>query len=289
MEKILLFDILERMEIELTPEEREELQRHLTTSLKAWEAYWDGLIHSDKGQYSQAAQSYQKSLIADPNFTPPQEALTELRELGLVAQQGATTPSAEAPPPPQEPPPPPPSGELGTFGNAAILTAGIVGGLGLLIGLPILVANQSDDSGSGGSDPEPTPTPSPTPAPAPTPEAPPVETDTEGPTVIDTFPPTTEENQCVSNQNFRFYFSEAMDPSYGTVSVITDRSDGPDPTESEFISQWGGAFQSLDINITESNYCYLIESATITISGFRDTAGNFLTGRKVFRFVLFEY
>lgn len=286
IEKALLFDILEQMEVELTPEDFRELEKPLTPSLAVWEKFLEGIQHSDNGQYNQAAQSYRNALLEDPGFSPAQDALVELRDLGLMATESATALSGEAPPQPPEAPPP--SGELGPIGNTALAAAGVVGGLALAILVPLAVVDSSDDNdddngednGESTSDDDGESTPSPSDGEQDEPDSEP----DVAPTVTNTSPPTDEEIPCVEGQTFRFFFSEEMDPSRGQVSVTVDW-DGP--WEPDFITQWGGGYQSMDVVITDNLYCFRAPGnrTTIILSRFQDTTGNFLTGRRNFDFI----
>jgi TolB-like protein len=88
MEKDLLFEIINRLKIELTPELELELKKPLTTSIDAFRRLLQGLEDSDRGNYERAAASYQDSLKEDPNFTLAEDFLQELQGLQLWA--GAT-------------------------------------------------------------------------------------------------------------------------------------------------------------------------------------------------------
>jgi TolB-like protein len=86
MEKEILFEIVRLLQLSLTPAQVEALQKPVTTDLKALMAWFQGVQFSDEGKYSQAAESYQKAIDADPAFQPATEALEELRTLKLVAR-----------------------------------------------------------------------------------------------------------------------------------------------------------------------------------------------------------
>ncbi len=282
IEKTLLFDILERMEIELTDEEREELAIPITTNLEAWNRFVDGINYSDNGQYSRAAQSYRHALVEDPALNPAREALAELRELGLIAAEGAAPLAGEAVPPPQAPPP---SGELGAFGNTALLTSGIVAGLALAIGVPVIVANQSDGGDDGGSSSSQTPITSPSGGgTGDTEDGPGTTPETITPIVTYTTPATGSEISCESG-SVRIHFNKAMYTAFGQISPS--------------IGLWGNDGRSLDWAADDRSVAYVWrttedacagfeEAMESTIDfrlyGFRDGEGRFLSGQSTFQY-----
>ncbi|SPD75700.1 Putative integral membrane protein (fragment) [uncultured Desulfobacterium sp.] len=86
MEKDLLFKIIDDLKIKLSEGERSELKKPVTENLMALMYMIDGIEHSDRGNYDQAADSYEKALKEDPNLEPAKEALNELQELGLIGK-----------------------------------------------------------------------------------------------------------------------------------------------------------------------------------------------------------
>ncbi len=84
IEKKILFTIIDTLQIELTPKEREELRKPLTTNLKALIWLSRGLEASDEGNYQEAAQYFQKSLQEDPDFILARHCFQELIQSGLI-------------------------------------------------------------------------------------------------------------------------------------------------------------------------------------------------------------
>jgi tetratricopeptide (TPR) repeat protein len=72
LEKEIVFGVLEEMQIELTQEERENIQRIPTQNLLAFLAYCRGLEQEDGGDFQRAAKSYQEAFKLDPAFRPAQ-------------------------------------------------------------------------------------------------------------------------------------------------------------------------------------------------------------------------
>jgi len=85
MEKELLFEIIKELKIELSPELEAELKKPLTTNLTALLYLFEGIDHSDRGNYSKAAESYKKAMAEDPNFGQAEAFLWELQALNLWA------------------------------------------------------------------------------------------------------------------------------------------------------------------------------------------------------------
>jgi TolB-like protein len=68
-EKDLVFKLIAKMGIELTPQEREKIQRIPTKNLQAFLAYCQALEKEDAGQFNAALQLYQKAVQLDPTFS----------------------------------------------------------------------------------------------------------------------------------------------------------------------------------------------------------------------------
>jgi hypothetical protein len=84
LEKKILFEIINLLKIELTPEQRIRLEKPFTTNLDALMNFAKGMDSSDKGDYSQARSYYQEAIQQDPQMQPAQDALNELKSLGLI-------------------------------------------------------------------------------------------------------------------------------------------------------------------------------------------------------------
>ena len=83
MEKDLLFKIIAHFNIQLTYEEKVELQKIPTESLLALMNLFQGMESSDTGDYLEAARLYQEALREDPEFGLARIFLEELRDLDL--------------------------------------------------------------------------------------------------------------------------------------------------------------------------------------------------------------
>jgi TolB-like protein len=84
LEKDLLFDILKLIKIEVKPEEESALRKLCTNNLRAFTELVQGIEASDRGNYDQAADNYQKALRGDPNICLAKGAWEELKGLGLI-------------------------------------------------------------------------------------------------------------------------------------------------------------------------------------------------------------
>ena len=89
MEKDLLFEIIEDLEIELSPGEMEALRKPLTTSIKALLYLFEGVEHSDRGEYLKANEFYEKALEEDPGLSLPSDAIQEIQEHDLIEEPEA--------------------------------------------------------------------------------------------------------------------------------------------------------------------------------------------------------
>ncbi len=68
MQKALVFELLNALQIELTAEQREKIERVPTQNLQAFLAYSRGLASEDAGAFSEAARHYGQAQQLDPNF-----------------------------------------------------------------------------------------------------------------------------------------------------------------------------------------------------------------------------
>jgi len=87
MEKDLLFEIINKLKIELLPEKEAELRKFLTTDLNALLYLFEGNEQSDLGNYKKAAEYYKKALEEDPNLSQADDFFLELQELGLIPKK----------------------------------------------------------------------------------------------------------------------------------------------------------------------------------------------------------
>ncbi len=87
IEKDLLFKIVDILKIELTPAQKEALEKPCSTSSKALLAFFKGVDAGDRGDYEDAARFYESALKDDPYICRAGEALRELHMLGLVTDR----------------------------------------------------------------------------------------------------------------------------------------------------------------------------------------------------------
>ncbi|MCX8117570.1 MAG: CsgG/HfaB family protein [Desulfobacterota bacterium] len=90
LEKELLFKLIEFLKIEVSPQEREELRKYISTNLRALTLLFKGIEASDRGQYEKAGQFYESALKEDPKIFVARSALQELIQLKLIKPQKRT-------------------------------------------------------------------------------------------------------------------------------------------------------------------------------------------------------
>lgn len=81
MEKETVFEILDILGVTITPAEREAIDQNRAANLLAFLAYGQGLMAMDDGDYPQAQEFFNQSLMHDPGFDPAQAALDEVSDL----------------------------------------------------------------------------------------------------------------------------------------------------------------------------------------------------------------
>jgi len=248
LEKKVLFRILEHMQITFSPEKKVELARPLSVSTAALLALFAGVDYSDRGLYLRAAKMYKQALHADPQLTMAQNALLELKGMGLVtaeelgekkikkqnAATSATSATATASTAPE-------TDEGLTTGNIIALGLGMAavgGGLALAMG-------QSDDSSST--------------APAVDPD------DTTPPTV--TVNPAENTGLDCAGGNILFSFSEAM----------ADAGDALVSNGGTIQQGWrGDRVYEVSWSSGDESICNNSSTITVTLSGFKDVSENLL-------------
>ncbi len=85
MEKDILFEIIELLKIELTPQQEAALKRPCSSDSRALVSFFKGIEESDRGNYEKAAGLYENALRSDPGICKAGTALKELQALGLVS------------------------------------------------------------------------------------------------------------------------------------------------------------------------------------------------------------
>jgi len=84
LEKDLVFTLIAKMGIELTPQEREKIQLIPTKNLQAFMAYCQALEKEDAGQFNAALQLYQKAMQLDPGFSSAKTKAEAAESLSLA-------------------------------------------------------------------------------------------------------------------------------------------------------------------------------------------------------------
>jgi len=89
LEKQLVFGILGDLNVPLTQEERDAIQKVPTESFLAFLAYSRGLDYEDRGMYREAGQEFNKATQLDPNFIKANEKSQEVKILSETPMTGA--------------------------------------------------------------------------------------------------------------------------------------------------------------------------------------------------------
>lgn len=89
LEKKLLHDIIELLNIALTPEQMKIIDEPISTDYDALMMLFRGLTAGDIGDYDQAAMYYEKALTVDPGLKAAKENLKELNVLNLTRKGSA--------------------------------------------------------------------------------------------------------------------------------------------------------------------------------------------------------
>ncbi len=233
IEKEILFDIIRQMEIVLTPDEKAELEKPISTSIPALMLLFRGIDASDHGNYAQAADLYKQALSQDPNLTLAREALNEINMLDLASQAEAAsgreaTPAADSAPKK--------GGGLLKWGAVGLgVVAAGVGGYYLAT---------ADDEDEDAEDEEPL----------------------TQPTVISTVPSNGESQVSNLLSEIIVVFNKIMDTNAG--QVVTQASDWQVPGAARI--EWQADSQTMIIHRLDD---YILPSGGVVISlqGFRDT------------------
>ena len=89
MEKELVFGILDDLNVTLTQEEQDAIQKIPTESFIAFLAYSRGLDYEDRGMYREASREYQKAVQIDPSFSQANEKFQETQILAETSMTGS--------------------------------------------------------------------------------------------------------------------------------------------------------------------------------------------------------
>ena len=148
MEKDLLFNIVEQLNIYVSPAQKKELEMPLSMSSAALLALFLGVDYSDKAMFRDAAKMYERALAEDPGLQLAQDSLQELKDMGLVSSEDLSR---------IEPEPEEIVAESGS-GMGTVAAVGL--GIALIAGGAVLLASSSGsddkDKDVDPVDPEPT-------------------------------------------------------------------------------------------------------------------------------------
>lgn len=96
LEKDLVLRILQLLQVQLTPQERELIAGNRTDNLIAFLAYGRGLQALDRGDYAGAAAAFGESASLDPGFRAARQQLETTQQLQTAATAGTQTLAAQA-------------------------------------------------------------------------------------------------------------------------------------------------------------------------------------------------
>lgn len=82
IEKEVVLQIIEILEVELSPEELEEINQNRAANLEAFLAYGRGLIALDEGNFNQASEFFGQASQLDPGFSAAGEKQSEAEQMG---------------------------------------------------------------------------------------------------------------------------------------------------------------------------------------------------------------
>ena len=185
LEKEILYNIVEQLNVVLSKEERANIMLPLSESTGALRSLFLGLDYSDKGMFSEAAENYEQALALDPGLIIARNALLELQDLKLaeVTPLPPLKPQAVLPDTaPEE------EGWTPSLSTKAVVGMGV--GIAGIIGImAISGSSDSDDEDGDSTDPDD-----------------PDDTDPETPTAT-----ISTTNVSCAGDTVTFNFSESMD------------------------------------------------------------------------------
>ncbi len=91
MQKAVVFGLLDRLQVRLTPAQRQAIERRPTNNLNAFLAFSRGLQASDDGRFDDAARFFENARQLDPGFNAAAVRLQTAR----AAVQSASVPAAQ--------------------------------------------------------------------------------------------------------------------------------------------------------------------------------------------------
>jgi hypothetical protein len=94
VEKELVFDLVEALDIDLSPAERDAIETVPTQNLQAFLLYSRGLEQEDAGAFSEAAQLYGRAAQIDPAFARAVDATERVESMEAAGTVGEALSSA---------------------------------------------------------------------------------------------------------------------------------------------------------------------------------------------------
>jgi TolB-like protein len=85
LEKKIVFNLFDAMDIELTAAERKQIEERPTKSLAAFLAYSNGLMAQDNGDLEAASRHYQDAVRADPSFRGASARSQQVQQINTAA------------------------------------------------------------------------------------------------------------------------------------------------------------------------------------------------------------
>lgn len=86
IEREIVFGVVDRLGVELSPEERREIEQVPTRNLQAFLAYSRGLEAEARGNYEAAAQAFQRAREQDPDFSRAADKQEEAEGLSAAGE-----------------------------------------------------------------------------------------------------------------------------------------------------------------------------------------------------------
>ncbi len=91
MEKALVFQIFERLQVNLTPAERQLVERRPTNNMAAFMAYSRGLLAVDDGRFEDATRFFENARTLDPGFAAAAARYQSMQAASSAGQQASAT------------------------------------------------------------------------------------------------------------------------------------------------------------------------------------------------------
>lgn len=91
MEKIVVFDLLGRLGITLSPAERQAISERPTADLQAFLAFSRGLADEDRGDFAAAAAQFEIAARRDPSFTAARTRAQQARQVTAAIREPIAT------------------------------------------------------------------------------------------------------------------------------------------------------------------------------------------------------